>query len=102
MLSRRQEQDWPRLLHFKPADGYKLFWNQNEYLNIIKKNLHCANIWVEAGVDDKILGVGLDHLEDHDGHDGDGDNGDNGDNDGDVDYDGDGDNGLDYLDDGVY
>ena len=51
---------------------------------------------MEAGVDDKILGVGLDHLEDHNGHDVDGDN------DGDVDYDGDGDNGLDYLDDGVH
>ena len=57
---------------------------------------------MEAGVDDKILGVGLDHLEDHDGHDVDGDDDDDGDNDGDVDYDGDGDNGLDYLDDGVH
>ena len=100
MLSRRQEQDWPRLLHFKPAGGYKQFLESKQ---ISKQNpLHCANIWVEAGVDDKILGVGLDHLEDHDGHDGDGDNDDDGDNDGDVDYDGDGDNGLDYLDDGVH
>ena len=36
VLSRRQEQHWPRLLHLKPADGYKQFWKQNKYLNTIK------------------------------------------------------------------